>query len=194
MDEAELLKALREGDGSLAPLAVSLYGRALSGYLDRVFYWLPQTERELACERAIEKAVSKISHFDQTKGSFAGWVRAFVRHEVLDIVRRGIVSLSAIPTDSLIATAQQSWSPNASPQTELDVARALDMLSPSDQLILTLRTVEGYDYATIAHQLGVDEAACRQRHKRALARLRERLELSPTGQRFIGLERNDQDD
>lgn len=184
MDETELIAALQSGDGSLAPLAVSLYGRALATYTAHVFPWLAETERELVCERAIEKAVLKISRFDASRGTFSSWIRGFVRHEVLDQVRKGVstrsVSLEWIPADQTVALE-----PGEVEEKVADVRAAMSDLSESDQLILLLRTVEGYDYAAIARELEVDEAACRQRHRRALHRLRERLAKSPTGHRLL---------
>jgi len=184
MEESELLKALKEGDSSLAPLAVSMYGRSFVSYMRQAFPWVSETEQEMICERAIEKAVAKVDRFDESKGTFPQWVRGFIRHEVLDMARGGRFTAS-IPMESIISSAVPIADSEAAAEKAEDVFRAMRSLSESDQLILTLRTIEGYDYAAIAEQFGVAEDACRQRHRRALTRLRSELAGTETGRTIM---------
>ncbi len=50
---------------------------------------------------------------------------------------------------------------------------ALDRLSPEDRQVVRLREIEGRSYEEIAEAMGSTPAAVRQRHSRALQKLRE---------------------
>jgi DNA-directed RNA polymerase specialized sigma24 family protein len=52
----------------------------------------------------------------------------------------------------------------------------LALLSKTDQLMIRLRDYEDLSYDAIATLLEVEAAACRQRHSRALRRLRDLIE------------------
>lgn len=55
------------------------------------------------------------------------------------------------------------------------VLEAMMDLQPAEQEILFLRYWERPPYREIARRLGLSEAACRQRHRRAIVRLGRRL-------------------
>lgn len=185
MNERELLDALRDGDGSMAPLAVSLYGRPLVKYLTVVYPWISEVDREMLCERAIEKAVVKIGGFNSDQGTWLSWMRAFVRHEVLDAVRRGELSSVEFPPEYAAAGTLPALEDSSQGELIEEIRRCMRSLSDADNVILSLRTIEGLDYATIARELEVDEAACRQRHRRALVRLKRELSQSSIGLSLI---------
>lgn len=181
----QLLEAIREGQGHLAPLAVSFYARRLYRYVSVAFPYLSDLEQETVCELAVEKAVGKIAKFDPELGSFDAWLRAFVRYEVLNVLRSPYRE-SAVPWDvetDLGATAYAPTQPDHATKTV--VAHAIASLTPEDQVIITLRTLERFDYDTIAETLGASAASCRQRHKRALQRLKVAL---PTSAVSLGFE------
>jgi hypothetical protein len=58
----------------------------------------------------------------------------------------------------------------------LDVLLELARLDPLDQLILVKHYVEGYDYRTLADEVGMSEGAVRVRAHRALVAVRSRLD------------------
>jgi RNA polymerase sigma factor (sigma-70 family) len=58
----------------------------------------------------------------------------------------------------------------------LDALLELARLDPLDQLILVKHHVEGYDYRTLADELGMSEGAVRVRAHRALVAVRSRLD------------------
>ncbi len=53
---------------------------------------------------------------------------------------------------------------------------ALHLLSEKDLTIIRLRVIYGYPYKTISDILGITTEAAESRYRRAIARLRERLE------------------
>lgn len=185
MDITRLIQQLKAGDDTAGPIVVSVLAPRLLGYADIIAGDFPLADREQAVEQAIETAVRRIDRYDPSKGTFPGWVRAFVRHAVGEMRRchpDGVpTSLDQVgePPAREIDDIEDHGSPRASA-----VLAALVLTAPeADQLILQLRYEENLLHAQIAQQLGVSEAACRKRLERALERLRARAvndsELNP---------------
>jgi RNA polymerase sigma-70 factor (ECF subfamily) len=146
----------------------------LAGYVNAIARDLSQADREKAVEEAIEKAVDKIDRYEEMRGSFPAWVRAFVRHAVGDLRRRQLSGSFDVTLDNLPDLSALSESSSSATSGELGaLSRAFADISPTDQLILGLRYGEQLTHAEIANLLGVNEAASRKRAGRALRRLRE---------------------
>ena len=181
MDITRLIQQLKAGDDTAGPILVSVLAPRLLGYAELIAGDLPLADREQAVEQAIETAVRRIDRYDPSKGTFPGWVRAFVRHTVGDWRRRhpdgAPTSLDQVgePPAHEIDDIEDQGSPRASA-----ALAALVLTAPeADQLILRLRYEENLLHAQIAQQLGVSEAACRKRLERALERLRARAVNDP---------------
>jgi len=178
VDLHQLIDQLRKGEKSAGPILVSVVGPMFAGYVNAIASDLPLPDRERAIETAIERAVDKIDHYDEMRGSFPAWTRTFVRHAVADERRRSLegapeVVLEDLPQPSIFDSSSRSEDELAA------LSEALDSISPTDQLILRLRFVEQLSHAEIAGVLGVSEAASRQRTARAIARLRVAAEAAP---------------
>lgn len=181
MDITRLIQQLKAGDDTAGPILVSVLAPRLLGYAELIAGDLPLADREQAIEQAIETAVRRIDRYDPSKGTFPGWVRAFVRHAVGDWRRRhpdgAPTSLDQVgePPAHEIDDIEDQGSPRASA-----ALAALVLTAPeADQLILRLRYEENLVHAQIAQQLGVSQAACRKRLERALERLRARAVNDP---------------
>jgi RNA polymerase sigma factor (sigma-70 family) len=187
VDIAQLIEQLKTGDDTAGPVLVSVLGPRLLGYADLIANDLPLVDREQAVEHAIETAIRRIDRYDPSKGTFPGWVRAFVRHAVADVRRRqpggapreldeGMADLACPEYDG----EEEHGSPTSAALT------ALVFTAPeADQLILRLRYEENLLHAQIAEQLGVSESACRKRLERALQRLRSRATQDPDLNRYL---------
>lgn len=174
-----LIQMALEGDPSAGPILVSLYGPQLAAYLARVAPDTSDVDRELIAEQAIESAIVNIDKYGRELGSFDAWLRGFARRKLME-TRRAILA-AAGEWDVLDAPAQmpviaQSEPPPVDESALADVARALATLSPTDQLIIVLRDVNGLSYAEIGSALQRSSVACRQRHRRAMDNLRHALE------------------
>jgi RNA polymerase sigma factor (sigma-70 family) len=167
----ELVDALREGKPWAAHALVTTVAPVLMGYAALVGGGLSSTDHEMAVEAAIARAVRKIEKYDPSRGSFAGWLRPFVRHALEDIRRAG--SAASLPEDYELAPYDDRPDDNAATQRErAAIRRAVAKLSTTDQLILQLRETERLSHEQCAERIGgVTAGACRVRHFRALRRL-----------------------
>jgi RNA polymerase sigma factor (sigma-70 family) len=167
--EQELLNAAKRGDPSAGPFLVSYFGEKLLGYARAHAPGLADADREQIVELAIESGVRALDRFDLDKGSLVGWFRTQVRYQTLTWYR----SHPAIET--LDDTNTQDRDPDpAKPEPDRIVAlrASIARLGHDDQVILAMRSAEGVAYAEVAQRLNISNDAARQRHVRALGRLR----------------------
>ena len=166
--EAELVDKARRGDPSAAPFLVSCFGERLLGFARAHAPDLSDADREQIVELAIEAGIRAIDRFDATKGSLEGWFRGQVRFRALDWRRR--VPLVTEARDDLVDPPPR---PSADTTTVEALRRAISRLSRDDQMILALRSRGAVSRSlSIAQRLDISEDAARQRHHRALRRLR----------------------
>ncbi|HVC78227.1 MAG TPA: sigma-70 family RNA polymerase sigma factor [Candidatus Micrarchaeaceae archaeon] len=173
-DLDRLIVELRSGSEQAGAFLVSQLAPMLLGYARLLAVDLSETDRELLCERAVERAVDRIDRYSADKGTFPGWVRGILRNEVRTWRRSMPQSVDfdedfPLPRDNE-ETAESS---GASQDAVTVVEQLLDALAPTDALIIRLHDIEQLTFKAIAAQLDVREDACRQRHHRALARLRK---------------------
>lgn len=165
--EADLLDKARRGDATAAPFLISCYGERLLGYAHDHAPDLSDADRERIVEMAVEAGVRSIGRFDPTLGTLYSWFRGQVRFQTLGW-RRSQPIVGPLPADvAAVATDE----PTAPSERTIALARAVGRLSHDDQIVLALRSVERLDFAAVAHRLGIEEAAARQRHSRARKRL-----------------------
>ncbi len=177
-DLSQLISAVRQGETSAGALVVSMYGRRLMHYIRLVAPNLSEVDQEMLAERTIEAALANIDRYDETRSSFDSWVRGYVRLKLLEHYRTSPVGVSVDQYDGQdwAQVAQLSSDETGENATLLRaVAQALQSLPATDQLIISLRDINGLAYQAIADQLNVSVDACRQRHRRAIAALRRSL-------------------
>lgn len=172
--EAELVDKARRGDSSAAPFLVSCFGERLLGFARAHAPDLSDADREQIVELAIEAGVRAIDRFDAAKGSLESWFRGQVRYRTLGWRRR----------HPLLSEAREDMvDPPAPPSTDTTtieaLRRAISRLNRDDQLILALRSTEQIAFAEIGHRLAISEDTARQRHHRALRRLRSEAAVEP---------------
>ncbi len=169
--DAMLLGKALAGDASAAPFLVSCYGESLLGYAHAHAPDLSDAAREDIVELAIEAGVRAIHRFDRSKGTLRSWFRGQIRFQTLAWRRVHPVTGTLEPD---IVESAPPTTETAAPTERLEaLRRAVQTLSPDDQLIVALRTTEGLGYSEIASRLSISEDSARKRHSRALTRLRE---------------------
>jgi RNA polymerase sigma factor (sigma-70 family) len=169
MDLAEIVDRLREGQRDVVPLFVSVLAPTLYRYAAVVAGDLGDVDRDLVCERALERAAAKIDRYDPDVGPISRWVLPFVRHAAED-VRRGAPG-APLPLDNVADV------PYVAATRSIDTTTADELLATlamHDRLLLELRYTEQLTFGEIANALGegITEAAVRQRHARLLRALR----------------------
>ena len=177
-----LILRLRDGDENAGAFLVSLVAPSLHGYARGIASDLSDTDRERICEIALERAVRKIHRFDPGKGSLLRWLRTFVRHEAANW-RRSHHALDQLD-ENRASPEPGTQLPEERRRALIALSRAVESLSPTDQLIIDLRDRQQLAYAEIASRVGATEEACRQRHLRALGRLKRKAEADPELQQF----------
>lgn len=174
--EDELIRRAQHGEVGVAPLLVSLFGDRLLGYARGHAPDLSDADREQIVELAVEAGVRAMPDFDRTKGTAFSWFRQQIRYKTLDWRRRNPPMVET--PDSLAAPPP---APIGDPTKRDRVRSALSRVPDDHRQILLLRSVEQLAYSEIALRLEINEDAARQRHKRALARLRAAMEENTPG-------------
>ncbi|WP_299056366.1 sigma-70 family RNA polymerase sigma factor [uncultured Nocardioides sp.] len=177
-----LINAVRQGDPTAGALVVSIYGRRLMHYVRSITPTLSEVDCELLAERTIEAALANIDRYDEEISSFDTWVRGFVRLKLLEHYRGRLGMIEINDPDELhwSRVSQLTSGPSDDSDKLLSaVSAALRRLPATDQLIISLRDINGLPYQAIAEELNVSVVACRQRHKRAIETLRRELGDGP---------------
>jgi RNA polymerase sigma-70 factor (ECF subfamily) len=96
--------------------------------------------------------------------------------------RRAVGRELPLPEQSAVQLATQMHAPGPTPSQQVSqgerarlVRQAVANLPDMDREVLLMRTFEGLPYGEIACVLGIDQAAARKRHGRALLRLHDLL-------------------
>ena len=105
-----------------------------------------------------------------------------VRRQHLQTARRNMAREVPLPDASALAFARELLAAGSSPSQQLSqkevaerIQQALATLAEADHEVLVLRNFEGLAYEEIGYLLGIEAAAARKRHGRALLRLHKAL-------------------
>lgn len=181
VDLEHLIDGIREGDESSGAFLVSLYGQRLLGYAHDIGSDLSEGDREIICERAVERAVRKIDLFDEKKGTFFAWLRTILRREVSNW-RRSSARFEEWDDQKTSDGDKESADEDGDGEglgKRIALGELLSLLPPEDQLILWARYGEQLPYAQLALRLNISEQACRQRCLRARSKARKLASSDP---------------
>jgi RNA polymerase sigma factor (sigma-70 family) len=180
MQPDDLLDRLRSGDENAGAMLVSLCAPGLMAYARAIARDLSDADQEVICELAIERAIRKVDHFDESRGSFVRWLRGFVRHEASNWrrTRARLDELDEDPEACPDPGGDDEEVRRGRKQALSAMGELVKELSPTDQVIIDLRDRQQLPYAEIAVRTGASEEACRQRHLRARRRLRALAEAN----------------
>ncbi len=149
-------------------------------------------------QEALADAAQSLSDYLKNRPlPFYPWLRQFAWERLLQLHRfhlqakrrsvdREQLRIFDLPDDSEVALAERLVNSGSSPSGRLLAAElrdrvqaALESLEPRDREVLVLRYLEQLTTKEIAAVLGISEAAVKTRHRRALERLRRRLDVPP---------------
>ncbi len=149
-------------------------------------------------QEALADAAQGLSEYLKNRPlPFYPWLRQFAWERLLQLHRfhlqaqrrsvdREQLRIFDLPGDSEAALAERLVNSGTSPSGHLlraelreRVQTALEDLEPRDREVLVLRYLEQLTSKEIAAVLGINEAAVKTRHRRALVRLRNRLDITP---------------
>lgn len=183
----ELVESARDGRPGAGAFLVSRYAPRLLGYCHSITPDLGDVDRELIVGLAIENALRKIDTYDPNRSPFEVWLRTFVKYAAMEWRRSNAQTFTVDPTlqdGPLTQEAAPTHDPNEPTSDRLAplidaLYDALPRLSVPDQVIVGLRGLEGRPFKDVAARLEITEAAARQRHVRAMARLKTLMEADP---------------
>jgi RNA polymerase sigma-70 factor (ECF subfamily) len=177
----ELLKKARAGDKG-----------ALNELIERLRPWMKRLASQMAPQRGnldssdvVQDALLLVArNFQKCQangvGQFCGWVLTIVRHEAMRVggtrpspkpLPEGSSAEERIPAQ--VDTPSEHAIQN---EHREQVQQAIARLSVEDQDVILLRDYDDLEYEEIADVLDITPAVARQRHVRALKRLKKELE------------------
>ena len=178
-DDAELLQRIRAGE-------TDQFAELVQRYQPRVFGILHRYERDAQrvedlAQETFLKAWRALAQFDG-RAPFEHWISRIAVHAALDHLRRekrhqNEIGLPDLGEDAL------DWLRSPDEKSELNsrdaaevLQRAMQRLSPTDRVVITMQELEGHSVKEIAAALGVSSIAVRVRAVRARAKLKRALE------------------
>jgi RNA polymerase sigma-70 factor (ECF subfamily) len=140
-------------------------------------------------EAQLEAARRLESYLDASPLPFRLWLRQLAQDRLLMMrrrhvkaARRSVSQEVSLPDRSSLVLAQRLLSGGSTPsqrasQEELAqrVRQAVAQLPDADREVLLMRTFEGLSFEEVGYLLGIEPAAARKRHGRALLRLHKIL-------------------
>jgi RNA polymerase sigma factor (sigma-70 family) len=160
-----------------------LYRRHEQAVLGFFLHWSrsPELAADLTAE-TFAAALGSLESYRPERGELRGWLFGIARHVLAQSIARGRVENEArrrlgMPRlnvdDEALERIEAVASLNGS------VVQALDELSAPLRAAVGGRVVDEREYRELAQSLACSENVVRQRVRRGLARLRERLEMKP---------------
>jgi RNA polymerase sigma-70 factor (ECF subfamily) len=169
---ADLVERARDGDDEAW---VQLYRNAFPGLYAFARRRLFTHEDALdAVNETMARAVASLSSFRQHDGAFAGWLFGILRNVVMNAQRaagRPAAAVADMPMPEPIE-------PLVADEDAMELRAAFAQLPPADRELLELRVVAGLSAEEVASVLDRTPGAVRTAQSRALARLRQLLEVT----------------
>jgi RNA polymerase sigma-70 factor (ECF subfamily) len=179
--DAQLMLALRRGDGSAFDALFSRWAGRLLHYLERMLRD-EATAEELVQETFLRVHRARARYTAQAR--FSTWLYRIATNLALNELRRPRRSRVHLSADEDPASGPVLALAAAAPATDdvvharrlgAEVGRALDALPERQRMALWLCAVEGRSYAEVAEVLDASEASVKSLVHRARSTLAERL-------------------
>jgi RNA polymerase sigma-70 factor, ECF subfamily len=150
----------------------------------------PRVDPSDVVQEAQIEAVRRLdAYLDQAPLPFRLWLRQLAHDRLLMMHRRHVKAARRavgqevrLPEQSSILLVRQLLATGSTPSQKLNhqelacrVRQAVAELPEADRDVLLMRTFEGLSFEEVSYLLGIDPAAARKRHGRALLRLHKNL-------------------
>jgi len=119
-----------------------------------------------------------IKQFDDSRGSFEGWIRRITVNTALKAIRKKRFSST---TDDFQEKIQLSVEPEVFKKLNAeDLMQVITQLPEKYRIVFNLKCVEGYNHKEIGDILGIEESSSRANLSRAKAILRKKIMANKT--------------
>jgi RNA polymerase sigma-70 factor (ECF subfamily) len=159
-----------------------LYRRHERVVLAYFLHWSrsPELAADLTAE-TFAAALGSVSSYESDRGEVRAWLFGIARHVLARSVERGRVEDEArrrLGMPAVLVDEETLQRIEAITSMNGSVLKLLDELPEPIRAAVTGRVVEEREYLALAQSLACSESLVRQRVRRGLARLRDRLEAS----------------
>jgi RNA polymerase sigma-70 factor (ECF subfamily) len=176
--ENGVLEAIRAGQTTRFEELVSAYQNRLFGAMLAMLG--DRQDAEDITQEAFIRAYSKLETF-QAKSSFFTWLHRIAFNLAIDLRRSekrahriGTVTMD-VATNDLVSAELSPASQCEQNETQRKIYEALSKIDPERRSVITLRDLQGMDYADIAEVLAIPVGTVRSRLHRARMELRDLL-------------------
>ncbi len=169
-EDAVLLERCRRGDERAATVLVRRYSPSVARFVASL------GERQEVEEVVQDTFVRAFASLDGFRGdsSLRSWLFTIARNLVRDRVRSRARKYQVVPIEeSHAVTEHDALDAAVSDETERRLGEALELLSPMQREVFTLRVSEGLSYREIAAVVGSTEGAARVHYHNAMRSIRE---------------------
>ncbi len=184
--DQQLVADYFEGDEKSLEILFGRHLKAIYGFVYRRYAGNSQDAEDITQESFV-KAWRNLKKFDQSK-SFKAWIFAIAKNTALDFLKKKkavlfsefenqegknvLMETLAAPFSSLQEILEKSATVEMSNS-------AMDLLSPSHRLVLSLYYGQQFNFREIAERLGEPLNTVKSRHRRALASLKKSFSEPP---------------
>jgi len=168
--DAVLLERCRGGDERAATVLVRRYTPSLARFV------VSLGERQEVEEVIQDTFVRAFASLDGFRGesSLRSWLFTIARNLVRDRARSRARRYQVVPIEeSHAVTEHDALDAAVSDETERRLGQALEVLSPMQREVFTLRVSEGLSYREIASVVGSTEGAARVHYHNAMRAIKE---------------------
>lgn len=155
-----------------------LYDKYVKKIFNFIYYKThhKETAEDLTSETFM-KALTKISGFDESKGTFSSWLYKIARNTVIDFYR---TKKSNLNIDDIwdLANEEDIACDLDTKQKLTEVKKYLKTLKSEQREIVILRVWEGMSYKEISEAMDKSEASCKMTFSRTIKILKGKMPLS----------------
>lgn len=170
--DRELVDRWKRGDPKAATAIVSRHSDALARFAINLG---ERTDVEELVQDTFVRAFGSLHSF-RGESALRTWLFTIARRLVLDRRRAARRAPAVVPvTESSAATEFTALDSMVAAETEQQVRRAIEKLSPTQREVFTLRVSEGLSYRDIAGVVGSTEGAARVHYHNAMRAVKEYL-------------------
>ena len=174
INDQQLIQQFIQGDQSAFE---SLYARHVKAVYNRVRYVVSDTDVEDVTQEVFFAALRSLHTF-RGEARFSTWLRTLTNHKVAEYYRKRSRKKESMQVDLKHAEKKGDRSRASDLEDRIALRRALMKLTEKYREVILLRFAEGMQFNEIAQYLGQNPEATKSLFRRAMAALRDNLDVN----------------